>query len=188
MAIYQTWFVADDPTLDRLFAGWQLEGSTVEPAEPGPLPVHDAEGGEPISPVLAPETDYERYLEETTPPGLAALPHLRWKGLAHDFIEVLTQELAPGTAVGLVRRGPDGSTEQVPVVQGLPSAVAAALAEQTDAQLQALAAELSGGDDDWDDDGEEPLATEQLRLLEGPRELARLATEQTARVCLFMTM
>jgi hypothetical protein len=131
MAIFVTLFSATEEDLDRLFPGWSAppeapqwvtlqDPSTGEekkvrrwiPSELVPeqsdLPLcHDVAPVQP--PVLSPESDYERHMEERAPPLLRALPHACLKNLSGEHLDALASIVA-GRSVQCMpaRVTPDG--------------------------------------------------------------------------------
>ena len=177
MATYETWFVATATELNALFEGWVVEG---EPSEPvAPLPIWTSTEP-PVLPGRAASSGYMAGLEERTPPGLRALPHFRWSDSPFDLLDQLAAHLDWTDVVEPLRRGPANSSEQVAVVRGLPVELLPRLAAMSDDEVRELGVEIENAFD--------PEELEHDELLLALRDLARIAVERGAHLCLFVTM
>jgi hypothetical protein len=178
MGSYETWFVASESVLDALFLGWAATPD--EASEPvTPLPIWSS-AATPAPPVRPPGDDYLAMLEHETPPGLRALPHFRYKGSPFDLIDQVSAELGHPDPIRPLRYGPHDSGEEVAVVRAFPADVVTALSALDDAAARAVALEVEGGFDD-----DEP---ELLALMLALRDLAVIARDTSARLCLFVTL
>ena len=174
---YETWFVATATELDGLFKGWVADGEPTEPVLPLPIWTSTER---PIAPVRAASSGYMAGLEERTPPGLRALPHFRWSDSPFDLVDQLAAHLDWTSDIQPLRRGPATSSEQVPVVQGLPVELLPKLGAQSDDEVRELGVEIENAFD--------PDDLEHGELLLALRDLAKIAVERGAHLCLFVTM
>jgi len=177
MATFETWFVATATELNALFRGWVAEG---EPSEPVvPLPIW-ASTESLVGPIRSPSSGYMAALEESTPPGLATLPHFRWTDSPFDLLDQVAAHLDWGGDVEPLRRGPANSSEQVAVVRGLPVELLPKLGGLSDEAVRDLGVEIENAFD--------PDDLEHGELLLALRDLAKIAIERGAHLCLFVTI
>jgi len=158
MAIFVTLFSATDQQLDAIFPGWPLP-----PQNPSMIPVDDPFTGaevlvkrwipenpelyedlepprfltnaHPLPPILPPESDYERHMEERAPPVLLALPHATLKNLGARHLEAIASILLGSE----VQAPPARVTPEGFSVDCLPDSAVSILASATHAQLEPLA-------------------------------------------------
>lgn len=175
MATYETWFLATDAELDRLFPGWgDARGNRADAA----LPVW-RQTSPPVPPARPPSSDYLEGLEGGTPPGLRSLPHFRWKNSPFDLIDDLAVHLGYTGDVAILRKGPPESEEEVPVVQGFPDEVLPRLGALSDEEIHQIGIELEGALSEDD--------LENKELYVALRTLAQLA-KAGEHLCLFITL
>lgn len=206
---YQTFFVASEADLERLFPGWhaarpeRVMKETVNPftkqkmtvpmwqpvQPPTPLgkpSLYDDVWGPPLPPIAAVENDYMAGIEQAGAPGLRALPHFRGKNY-HPFVilEPLAAALVgPSVLVPPARIGCPGD-DDAPSVDALPDVAVKVLATLDDARLgplmdELLAADVMGSGEEVSDEARAYFIDHALRPL---RALAIEAARRGARVC-----
>ncbi len=177
MATYETWFVANDAQLVKLFPGWDVDNP--QPRPQSPLPVWNPPTAT-MEPIRRPPSEYLVSLEANAPGALRGLPHFCWKGSPFDLIDQLSAHLGWREDTPLLRKGPPDAEEEIAVVQGFPDSVLPALAAMNDEDMLNTGVEIEGA---FDVD-----ELEHGVLLLALRDLAKEAVRLDGHLCLFMTM